>query len=975
MSSTLAKIRKQRLEKVEKLRKLGINPYPARSVKTITNKKLFENFSKNEGKKVTITGRIVSLREHGSLKFLNIQDYSGRLQVIIRKDGKLKFDKKLQSLSWKELKLIDVGDFIQVSGKVMKSKTDEISVDAEELKVIVKAIRPLPTKWEGIKDPDVRYRRRYLDFTITPENRELFDRKAMFWDVSREFMKERGFIEVETPIMEHVTGGADAAPFITHHNSLDQDFYLRISTELYQKRLIGGGFEKIYTLGPNFRNEGIDDEHLQEYYQLEWYWAYSDIRDTIQLTKDLYKEIAEKVYGKTKFTYKGHTFDLASKWEDIDYVKAIKSKFGVDVFKTPLKKVYEIIKKNKIDIEFENNRNRMVDNLWKIIRKEVSGPAALLNVPKFISPLAKSHPDDPYVTERFQPIIAGSEVGNAYSELNDPIEQYDRFKEQQDLRNQGDDEAQMMDIDYVEMLEYGMPPASSLGFSERLFWILENVTAREGTLFPQNKFMLEETTKEIYDMKEPKKASLQFTNKFEKKLKQLRNGIVAKDMKEIDDTKVLSIDKNVSESYENINIGFAIIKGVNVERENKDLENFKKKVVNGIEKELSAEEIDDIPQIESYYEMYKKMGVYTHSRKSSPEALLRRIVEGERLYKVNTCVDAYNLAVILTQVSAGAFDLKKIKMPIVIREAKEGEKIKIIGGESKKLKKGEVCYFDKEGAFNIDFNWRDSERTKVTEKTKEIMINVDGVGKITKEQVADALKLTVDLIKKYCGGKVEMMGVVTASKAANSESDKRKKSRFDELKEIKAGITREKAMKLVEENTKNGNLVKHMLASEAAMKEYAKHYVKEGKLHKNNVETWATAGLLHDVMFEKDAEGHMYSGADLLKKKGVSDYVTNAIRVHGNDDGTDHDTLLDKVLIVTESCTGLVVAAVLVLPSKKLEDLSLKSLMKKFKDKRFAAKLDRDTIKEECSRIGRSVEEHLELVLAAMKGISDQLGL
>ena len=285
-------------------------------------------------------------------------------------------------------------------------------------------------------------------------------------------------------MLEAVTGGADAKPFITHMNSIDQDFFLRISTELYQKRLIGAGFEKIFTLGPNFRNEGMDDEHMPEYYSLEWYWAYADYRDNMQLTRELYRYLAKEVYGKTKFVSRGMEYDLADDWKEIDYLTVIKEKIGIDILNSSDVDMLETVKKSGVKLAGEINRARLIDNCWKIVRKTIAGPGFLINVPKIMSPLAKSKPENPELTERFQILIAGSELGNGYSELNDPMDQKERFEEQEKARKKGDEEAQMMDTDFVEMLEYGMPPTSGFGMSERLFWFMEDVSAREGTLFP-----------------------------------------------------------------------------------------------------------------------------------------------------------------------------------------------------------------------------------------------------------------------------------------------------------------------------------------------------------------------------------------------------------------------------------------------------------------------------------------------------------
>lgn len=484
MASRLEEILKEREKKVETLKKLGIELYPARSTKEFANSEVVENFEKYEGKTVTLAGRIMAWREHGKLIFGNIQDQSGRIQLFIRADGMHGFDKAKQILGFDELELLDIGDIIQATGEVVKTRTGEVSLQVSEIRLLTKSRLPLPDKWSGIEDPDEAFRKRYLDITMDQTKVKRFERKAKFWSETRKFLMDNGFMEVETPVLEAVTGGADARPFTTHMNAIDQDFFLRISTELYQKRLIGAGFEKVFTLGPNFRNEGMDDEHLPEYYQCEWYWAYADFRDNMKLVHDLYVHLAKSVYGKTEFETRGYKFDLADEWKEIDYAGEIKAKTGIDVFDFDDEKALEVIKKAGVKLSGDVTKMRIIDNLWKIVRKEIAGPVFLVNVPKFVSPLAKSKPDDPEITERFQPIICGSEMGNGFSELNDPVDQKERFEEQQKARENGDEEAQMMDMDYVDMLSYGMAPTSGFGFSERLFWFMENVSAREGTLFP-----------------------------------------------------------------------------------------------------------------------------------------------------------------------------------------------------------------------------------------------------------------------------------------------------------------------------------------------------------------------------------------------------------------------------------------------------------------------------------------------------------
>jgi lysyl-tRNA synthetase class 2 len=483
-----------RLEKLKELKKLGVNPYPAKSHKEFQNGEILNNFDSYEGKEICLAGRVTAWREHGKLVFGDIQDNTGVIQVMIRAN-ELEEDLSNGYLGSENLNLLDLADFIEVNGVIGKTKTGQISIMAKNVRLLSKALRPIPRK---LKNKEQMFRKRYLDLVINPDRVKLFERKAKFWQVQREFLTNKGFMEVEVPILESVTGGADAAPFTTHHNALDQDFFLRISTELYQKRLIGAGYEKIYTLGPNFRNEGMDDEHLQEYYQLEWYWAYADFRDNMELVKEMFLHIAKEVYGKTKFTTRGHTFDLADEWKELDYTTLIRERFGIDIFKDDDKKILKVVEENNVELDGDINRNRLIDNLIKLVRAEISGPAFLINQPKFISPLAKSHDDNKDLTERFQIILAGSELANAYTEINDPIDQLDRFLEQQELRDEGDDEAHMLDIDFVEMLEYGMPPTSGLGYSERLFWFMEDITGREGTFFPQMRNEIDSSTKKIY---------------------------------------------------------------------------------------------------------------------------------------------------------------------------------------------------------------------------------------------------------------------------------------------------------------------------------------------------------------------------------------------------------------------------------------------------------------------------------------------
>lgn len=495
--ASLKEYRDIRIEKLNKLKELGVDPYPAQNSRSHINQEIIDKFTELEGKEVTVVGRIVSIRSHNVLSFIDLKDASGKIQIYLKEENLGSPNYENSEIGYKDLNLLDSGDFIEVTGNVTKTKSGEISVEAKSLRVLTKAIRPIP---EELKDKEVRQRRRYLDTNI---NKEVFDRyvrRARFWEAHREFMKEKGFLEMNIPILENTPGGADANPFVTHMDAIDTDFYLRISQELFLKRLIGGGYEKVYEIGPRFRNEGLSDEHLPEHIAMELYWAYGNFEDGVQLIIDMTRYVAEKVYGTQKFSMRGFEIDFSKDWERLDYVELIKNKYGIDVFNTTVDEVKKQLDKCKTSYDEDISIERGIDALWKELRKEIKGPAIIVNEPKFLSPLAKINPKNPKLTLRFHPIIAGGELGNGFAELNDPIDQFDRFKKQQEMRDEGDEEAQFMDVDFVEMLEYGMPPTFGYGLSERVFWFMEDVSAREGVPFTQFKEELDQTTKEIYNL-------------------------------------------------------------------------------------------------------------------------------------------------------------------------------------------------------------------------------------------------------------------------------------------------------------------------------------------------------------------------------------------------------------------------------------------------------------------------------------------
>ena len=436
----------------------------------------FESLEK-EAKKVSLAGRLSSLRDMGKIIFADIQDESGKMQIVLKEDT-------LESAEfWKSV--LDLGDFISVTGTLFTTKRGEKSLEANEVQMASKSLLPLPDKWAGLEDEDIRFRKRYLDLIATQELRDLFRKKTLFWDTFRTMLKHEGFLEVETPVLENTPGGAEAEPFKTHHNALDEDFFLRISLELPLKRLLVGGFDKVFEIGRIFRNEGIDREHLQDYTQMEFYWAYADYNDVMALVEKMYKAAIEKSVGSLTTQYQGTSIDWSGKWEKVDYVEVFKKANDLDPTEATRDELMRKAKELKLDADKTFGKGRLIDLIFKkTVRPTLVQPCFLVNPPVEIEPLAKRHPENPKVVERFQVLAGGTELGKGFSELNDPQDQRARFEEQMKLREAGDSEAQHLDEDFLEALEYGMPPAGGFGVSERLFAVLMDKPVRETVFFP-----------------------------------------------------------------------------------------------------------------------------------------------------------------------------------------------------------------------------------------------------------------------------------------------------------------------------------------------------------------------------------------------------------------------------------------------------------------------------------------------------------
>ncbi len=479
--ASIDEIRNTRLEKLKMLKEKGINPFPAKTNREYSLNEIIEKFEKLSKKEsLILAGRVTAIRGQGAIIFFNINDGTAVFQGLLKKD---EMEAEIFDLF---ANTVDMGDFVEISGNLFITKKGQQTIQVKCWSILAKSLRPLPDKWDGLQDEEERLRKRYLDILFNPEVKEMVEKRSKFWSAMREFLGQKNFMEVETPILENMPGGAEARPFITHHNALDLDVYLRISPELWLKRLMVAGFPKVFEIGRVFRNEGMDAEHLQDYTHMEFYQAYSDYENGMKLVEEMYKYITEKTFNTLKFKIKNFDIDLSGQWEKYDYVSIMEKMTGINILQADLKTIENKLRELKVEYDSKNgfNLTRAIDNLWKYCRKQIAGPGFLVNVPVMMEPLAKRMESNPDLVERFQVILAGSEMGKGFSELNDPIDQAGRFTEQAKLREAGDEEAQMNDVDFVEALEHGMPPTFGFGVSERLFSFLMDKPCRDCQIFP-----------------------------------------------------------------------------------------------------------------------------------------------------------------------------------------------------------------------------------------------------------------------------------------------------------------------------------------------------------------------------------------------------------------------------------------------------------------------------------------------------------
>ena len=473
-----------RRKKLDELRGKGIDPFGTKFERTHRAQEIMDGFADLENTQVTIAGRIMAKRNMGKATFVHIQDVSGKIQVYVRVN-------EVGEEQYELFTHFDIGDIIGVTGKVFKTQRGETSVWANEITLLSKSLRPLPEKWHGLKDVELRYRQRYVDLIVNPEVKDVFIIRSKIIRAIRNYLDKLGFLEVETPMMHPIAGGAAARPFVTHHNTLDMELYLRIAPELYLKRLLVGGMEMVYELNRTFRNEGISTKHNPEFTMLELYQAYADYQDMMNLTEQLVSTVANEVLGTMKIEYEGQAIDLTPPWNRIPMLEAIKQYTGVDFTRvTDDIQAREAAKKLGLNVEEGESRGNIINEVFEeFVEPKLVQPTFITDYPIEISPLAKRKSEDPAYTYRFEAFIFAREMANAFSELNDPIDQEQRFRKQVEKRAAGDDEAHQMDEDYVNALEYGMPPAGGLGIGiDRLVMLLTNSSSiRDVLFFPQMK--------------------------------------------------------------------------------------------------------------------------------------------------------------------------------------------------------------------------------------------------------------------------------------------------------------------------------------------------------------------------------------------------------------------------------------------------------------------------------------------------------
>jgi len=719
-----------RRHNLEELKKLGLNLYPSRSRKDYQFRDISDNFDQHSGKTSTLAGRVISMRQHGALTFIDLQDETGKIQIIAKQDQLSPTSQKDQTIGYEHLNLIDQGDFIQVVGEITKSKTGAISSLAKEIIIITKATLNLPDSWFGLKDTEERFRKRYLDMILNNDVSNRLKKRSLIITSIRRHLDSLGLLEVETPTLQPVYGGGFAHPFSTHHNALDMNLYLRISDEMYLKRMIVGGFEKVYEITKVFRNEGIDHDHNPEFTMFEAQIAYQDYTYGMDLIEKIIEKAALDALGSAEFEYQGIKMSVKAPWTRLRVVEAIQKYTDVDVLtwqslvdaQSSAKKLVKDPKKLSALTHMQTIGEVIAFVFEECVEEKLIQPTIIYDYPVEISPLAKKCAD-PRFTERFEMFAFGSELGNNYTELNDPDDLYQRFVAEKKREKAGFDEAHQTDYDYLTAIQYGFPPTCGIAIGiDRLVMLLTDAKSiREVIAFP---------------LLRPENSQTVVTN-----IEQSKTRISH------------SVDSSIKTTFPGMFYAVTVIDGVSIHKSNDELKKFTKDIISTHTHEL--DKVGDIKAISEYRKLFKATGAWKLARHPSPEALHRRLATGKGIYNINTAVDAYNLAVIETGVGLGGFDASKINFPVTLRLTKAGEKMHLLGDDTPTIvNDGEIAYADAEKLITLDLNYRDIDATKITEKTKKIILYADGAPGLTEEEVVSALQKGAQYIQKFCGGSI-----------------------------------------------------------------------------------------------------------------------------------------------------------------------------------------------------------------------------
>ncbi|MBS1266789.1 MAG: Aspartate--tRNA(Asp/Asn) ligase [Candidatus Woesearchaeota archaeon] len=700
------KLVEERKRKLKKLRERGIEPYAYNFDKKHKAAEVQDKFEKFKDKSVKVAGRIMSMRDMGKVVFMDIYDSTANIQLYFRQENLGK--DKLEIIS-----LLDIGDIIGCEGTVFKTRTKEITVKVKKFKLLTKSLKPLPEKWHGLKDKEQKYRQRYVHLIMEPEEKKTFLIREQIIQGIREYLTKREYVEVQTPILQPLYGGASARPFKANLHALNMPVYMRISNEMYLKRLIVAGFDRVFEFSIDFRNEGIDKNHNPEFLLFEAMTAYTDYFDGMKLIENITEYVVKKVKGTTKVKYQGKEIDFKAPWDRISVRDSIIKYADIDIEKTDDEEMKKILAKHNIKLKGEYTRgNAILTLVEEFCEEHFVQPTILYDYPRETSPLAKPKRDDPRYTERFEQFVNCFELGNNYTEVTNAQILRENWEKEEEALSKGDYEAMRMDYDYLNAIEVGMPPVCGIAIGiDRLIMILsDKASIRDVILFPFMK------------------------PKFRKKEPQVK-------IDELPSEKVI-----VSKEAKKLGLktSYAIIKDVSIEKSSAKLKKMKK--------DISANPNEK--RIKCMQDAYKSFGIDPTKRLPSSVALIKRVEEGKGIYNVNTLVDAYNISSIRESLPMACYDLSKVDFPIKLRKAKEGEEITLIGGKIKSINKGEIVYSDNSRVICLDFNYRDADFTKVTSKTKNVIVFVDGCKGISNMELLKALDNSCELITQLCGGEI-----------------------------------------------------------------------------------------------------------------------------------------------------------------------------------------------------------------------------